>query len=120
MDDIGAEWADRYGPLPAPAEGLLALARLRASAMARGISEIAMSSVRPAGTRQRVVRVSPVTLPASAQVRLRRLAPGATYREDMAQLLVPIADGEPAADTVRRMIEELIPSGDAGPGGDTL
>ena len=51
---------------PPPAEGLLALARLRAGAMARGIGEIAMSSVRPAGTRQPVVRLSPVTLPASA------------------------------------------------------
>ena len=120
VDDIGAEWVDRYGPLPDPAQGLLALARLRAGAMARGVREITMSSVRPSGTRQRVVRLSPVTLPASAQVGLRRVAPGATYREDMAQLLVPIAEGEPAADALRRIIEELIPSGDAGPGGDTL
>ena len=75
VDDIGAEWVDRYGPLPDPAQGLLALARLRAGAMARRISEITMSSVRPARTRQRVVRVAPVTLPASAQVRLRRVAP---------------------------------------------
>ena len=71
-------------------------------------------------TRQPTVRVSPVTLPASAQVRLRRLAPGATYREDLAQLLVPVAAGAPAADAVRDLIEDLIPVGDAGPGGDTL
>ena len=57
VDDIGAEWVDRYGPLPAPAQGLLALARLRASAMARRIDEIAMSSVRPGGARQRMVRI---------------------------------------------------------------
>ena len=120
VDDIGVEWADRYGPLPAPARGLLAVARLRASAMARRIGEITMSSVRPGGTRQPTVRVSPVTLPASAQVRLRRLAPGATYREDLAQLLVPVAAGAPAADAVRDLIEDLIPVGDAGPGGDTL
>ncbi len=120
VDDIGVEWADRYGPLPPPARGLLSLGRLRASALARQIAEIAMSSVRPAGTRQPVVRVSPITLPASAQVRLRRLAPGATYREDMAQLLVPILDGQPAADVVRSVIEELIPLGDSGTDGDTL
>ena len=36
VEDIGAEWADRYGPLPGPAIGLLALARLRTAAMARG------------------------------------------------------------------------------------
>ena len=69
--------------LPEPALGLLALAP-RAGAMARGIAEIAMSSVRPGGARQPVVRLSPVTLPASAQVRLRRTAPGATWREDRA------------------------------------
>jgi transcription-repair coupling factor (superfamily II helicase) len=120
VDDIGVEWADRYGPLPAPAQGLLALARLRASAMARRIAEVAMSPVRPGGARQRMVRVSPVSLAASAQVRLRRVAPGAAYREDMAQLLVPIPEGEQAADAVRSVIEALIPVGDAGPGGDTL
>ncbi len=61
-----------------------------------------------------------MTLPASAQVRLRRLAPGATYREDLAQLLVPITNGDPAPDAVRRLIEELIPLADVRPGGDTL
>jgi transcription-repair coupling factor (superfamily II helicase) len=109
VDDIGAEWADRYGPLPAAAGGLLALGRLRASALARGIGEIGMSSVRPGGTRRPTVRLSPVTLPASAQVRLRRLAPGATYREELSQLLVPVPEDEPAAEGVRRMLEELLP-----------
>ena len=68
------------------------------------------------------MRLSPVTLPASAQVRLRRLAPGATYREDLSQLLVPIPDGEPAAEGVRRVIEELVPvtQGDSGSGGGSL
>ena len=46
VDDIGAEWVDRYGPLPVAADGLLELARLRASALARGISEVIMSPVR--------------------------------------------------------------------------
>ena len=109
VDDIGAEWADRYGPLPVPAEGLLSLGRLRASALARGISEVAMSSVRPGGTQRPVVRLSPVTLPASAQVRLRRVAPGATYRDDLAQLLLPVPEGGPAAEGVRGVIEELLP-----------
>jgi transcription-repair coupling factor (superfamily II helicase) len=109
VDDIGAEWADRYGPLPAAAEGLLALGRLRASALARGVGEIGMSSVRPGGTRRPTVRLSPVALPASAQVRLSRLAPGATYREELSQLLVPVPEDEPAAEGVRRILEELLP-----------
>ena len=120
VEDIGAEWLDRYGPLPAPALGLLSMARLRASALERGISEIVMSSVRPGGTRQPVVRVAPVALPASAQVRLRRLAPGATYREDVAQLLVPLANGDSPADTVRGVIEELLPAADVSRDGVSL
>jgi transcription-repair coupling factor (superfamily II helicase) len=110
VDDIGVEWADRYGPLPEAAQGLLALARLRASAMSRGISEIAMSSVRPGGTRRPVVRLQPMALAASAQVRLRRLAPGAAYREDLNQLLVPIPEDERAADLVRGLLDELVPA----------
>ena len=66
------------------------------------------------------MRVSPVALPASAQVRLRRLVPGATYREDLAQLLVPITNGDSAPDTVRGLLEELLPLADVRPGGDTL
>jgi transcription-repair coupling factor (superfamily II helicase) len=119
VSDIGAEWEDRYGPLPAPAAGLLALAQLRAAAIARGVEEIAMSSVRPGGTRQPVVRLAPVHLPASAQVRLRRVAPGAAYREELAQLLLPMDSGDPAPDFVRRVMEELIPADSGGPG-DTL
>jgi transcription-repair coupling factor (superfamily II helicase) len=120
VEDIGAEWADRYGALPPPAIGLLALARLRVVALARGIREITMSSVRPGGSTGPVARVLPVRLAASAEVRLRRLLPGATYREDLSQLLIPIRAGELPADAVRLLLEDLIPPGDAGTGPDTL
>jgi transcription-repair coupling factor (superfamily II helicase) len=120
VDDIGAEWADRYGPLPDAALGLLALARLRTVAMGRGVREITQSTVRPAGSRQPMARVAPVHLAASAQVRLRRLVPGAAYREDLAQLLVPLAPGERAADVLRQLLEDLIPPGDTESAGDTL
>jgi transcription-repair coupling factor (superfamily II helicase) len=120
VDDIGLEWADRYGPLPPAAEGLLAVARLRASALARGVTEIAMSSVRPGGTRAPVVRLSPVVLPASAQVRLRRVAPGAAYREDLGQLLLPVREGVRPAESVRDILEDLLPEADSEPAGATL
>jgi hypothetical protein len=61
-----------------------------------------------------------VSLPASAQVRLRRLVPGATYREDLAQLLVPLTNGDAAPDLVRGLLEELLPLADVSPGKDTL
>jgi transcription-repair coupling factor (superfamily II helicase) len=113
VEDIGMEWVDRYGPLPSPAFNLLALARLRTTAMARGISEVTMSTIRPTGSRQTVLRVMPVRLPASAQVRLRRLVPSATYKEEQSLLLVPIASGTLAADVICHLLEDLIPITDS-------
>jgi transcription-repair coupling factor (superfamily II helicase) len=120
VDDIGAEWVDRYGPLPGAAVGLLALARLRTAAMARGVQEITMSTVRPAGAARPTARVQPVRLAASAQVRLRRLVPGATYKEELGQLLVPIRSGEPAADVLRQLLEDLMPPADSESDRSTL
>jgi transcription-repair coupling factor (superfamily II helicase) len=120
VEDIGAEWADRYGPLPGPAIGLLALGRLRIAAMARDIREITMSSVRPGGSQQPVARLLPVRLAASAQVRLRRLVPGASYREDLTQLLVPLRADGLAADVLRQLVEDLIPAPDSDAAGVTL
>jgi transcription-repair coupling factor (superfamily II helicase) len=120
VEDIGTEWVDRYGPLPRAAVGLLALARLRTVAMARGIREVTMSTIRPGGTRQPTVRVLPVRLAASGQVRLRRLVPGASYKEDLAQLLVPIPPGELAADFLRQLVEDLMPPADSKSDRDTL
>jgi transcription-repair coupling factor (superfamily II helicase) len=120
VEDIGAEWADRYGPLPGPAIGLLALARLRVAAMARGVREVTMSSVRPGGSTHPVARVLPVHLAASAEVRLRRLVPGAVYREDLGQLLIPMRPGELPSDVLRQLLEELIPPHDTESPPDSL
>ena len=49
VDDIGAEWVDRYGPLPVAADGLLALARLRATCWRAASARWSMSSVRGLG-----------------------------------------------------------------------
>jgi transcription-repair coupling factor (superfamily II helicase) len=118
VDDIGAEWVDRYGPLPVPAAALLSVARLRTTMLARGIREVAMSPVRGPAGRPAVVRVLPVHLSASAQVRLARLHRGAAYKEELAQLSVPIPPGESAADVVRDLIEDLVPAPDSGAVGD--
>jgi transcription-repair coupling factor (superfamily II helicase) len=110
VDDIAAEWADRFGPLPGPAEGLLALARLRVVCLAVGVTDVAVQPARVGGARHPVARLSPLVLPASAQVRLRRVVPGATYREEQRQLVVPLdADGRPA-DALRSLLAELVPA----------
>ncbi len=58
------------------------------------------------------VKLSPVTLPASGEVRLRRVAPGATYQPDLHRLLVPMempAHGSEFAPALVALLAELLP-----------
>ena len=79
-----------------------------------------MSPIRPQGAARPVVRIRPVHLAASAAVRLRRLAPGAAYKEDTAQLLLPVPPGRLAADLVCEVLEDLIPAPDSDEAEGTL
>ncbi|MFT3860591.1 transcription-repair coupling factor [Micropruina sp.] len=81
IDEVREELLDRYGPLPEPAEALLAVARFRLLAKAKGITEIIM-----AGTS---VRFSPAELADSRALRLARLYPGAQLRRTAGHLLIP-------------------------------
>jgi transcription-repair coupling factor (superfamily II helicase) len=81
IEAVRAELVDRYGPLPAPAAALLAVAAFRLEALRRGIHEVVM-----AGS---MVRFSPANLPDSAQLRLARLYPGSQVRKASGFVLVP-------------------------------
>ncbi|SHN88680.1 transcription-repair coupling factor [Geodermatophilus obscurus] len=78
------ELTDRYGAPPAPVLNLLAVARFRAAVRQWGITEVSMQG--------RAIRISPVPLPESKQLRLARLADGATYKSavDTISLKVPL------------------------------
>ncbi|RFD26457.1 transcription-repair coupling factor [Mycobacterium uberis] len=77
------ELIDRYGALPEPAQRLVAVARLRLLCRGSGIIEVTTSSAA-------TVRLSPIRLLDSAQVRLKRMYPGAQYRATTATVQVPI------------------------------
>jgi transcription-repair coupling factor (superfamily II helicase) len=142
ISDVRAEWEDRFGPLPAPAQALLDVARLRVECLRLGITDVAVAMPRPgmgsavrsagggaAGGRssggrtlgavgarggpRATVKMSPISLPASAEVRLRRLAPGATYQADLHRLLlpmpVPVVGSDFAPDLVA-LLTELMPA----------
>jgi transcription-repair coupling factor (superfamily II helicase) len=121
VDDVRAEWQDRFGPLPAPATALLEVALLRVECLRLGIEDLTVSVPRfasqGAGPRggpggRAVVKMSPVILPASAEVRLRRLAPGASFVAEAKRLTVPIAP-DPAtggyAPALVSLLRELVP-----------
>ena len=111
VDDIRAEWEDRYGPLPEPAEALLQVGYLRAQCNRLGLRDIQISTSD--------AKLAPLQLKLSETMRLRRLSKGAKYKEDLGQLVVPLPrrnpDGtkaEPSAYLVqflRDLVEEAIP-----------
>ncbi|WP_091057254.1 transcription-repair coupling factor [Klenkia brasiliensis] len=78
------ELTDRYGPAPAPVLNLLAVARFRAAVRKLGVTEVSMAG--------RNVRISPVQLRESQQMKLARLAEGATYKSqvDTVSIKVPV------------------------------
>ena len=83
IDAVIEELTDRYGTLPETAELLVAVARLRLVCRAAGITEVSAASAA-------TLRLAPLTLPDSAQVRLARRYPGARYRATASTVQVPI------------------------------
>src|SRR5690606_13737874 len=83
VDDIRAEWEDRYGPVPDEAAALLDVARLRAEAARLDIREINVVKVTGIGAAVWTARMSPVKLTVSEEVRLKRLMPKGLYKADL-------------------------------------
>lgn len=81
VEDVAAEWRDRFGPPPPPAERLLEIARLRVEAIRIGITEIVKL--------RREICMGPVVFTQSQEIRLERLMPRAVLRAGDAKLFVP-------------------------------
>ena len=115
VDDIRSEWLDRFGPLPPPAEGLLAVARLRVECLRTGVREASATPARPGqgagrpGRRGVVARIAPLELPASARVRLRRLRPESLVKEETHLVVVPLGPDERPVEALTALLVELVP-----------
>jgi transcription-repair coupling factor (superfamily II helicase) len=83
VDSVIEELVDRYGPLPESARRLVAVARLRLLFRHYGITEISAIS-------ESTLRLSPLQLADSQQLRLKRLYPSAHYRATTSTVQVPI------------------------------
>lgn len=80
LAEINGELIDRFGPVPKPAQELLLVASLRLFAKSLGLTDIAISG--------KHLRLTPVNLPESAQIKLSRLYPGSIYKNATQILLV--------------------------------
>lgn len=97
VDDVVAEWGDRYGPLPEEAVSLISLARLRVQAIRIGLSEIVKL--------RDEIRMSPVDLRPSQEVRLERLQPGSVLRATEGVLFIPAP--HPLVDGLVAFLEKM-------------
>jgi transcription-repair coupling factor (superfamily II helicase) len=113
--DIRAEWEDRYGPLPDPAEALLAVARLRAEASRTGVREITVVKPSSFGGNPSTARLSPLPLKTSQQIRLRRLHPTAVYKEPDQLLIVKVPHKDHPADWLVDLLRQLDPVAEPQP-----
>ena len=81
VDEVAAELLDRYGPLPDPVDALLAVARFRVLARSAGLSEVVLQG--------NGIRLHPVALPESGQMRLQRLYPRTILKPATRTIVVP-------------------------------
>jgi transcription-repair coupling factor (superfamily II helicase) len=118
IDAVVEELIDRYGALPETAERLVAVARLRLLCRAAGVTEVSAAS-------EATLRLAPMTLPDSMQVRLARRYPGARYRATTSTVQVPIPRaGGVGAPRIRdlelvQMVADLLAALDGKPGEST-
>jgi transcription-repair coupling factor (superfamily II helicase) len=104
VDDIRAEWIDRYGPVPPAAEALLAVGLLRAECNRLGLRDVQI-----VGTQ---ARLAPLELKTSAELRLKRLSRDAIYKTDQQQLVVPVKRGVDPAVFLSDFLRQLVPPPD--------
>lgn len=81
IDEIVEEVVDRYGPLPEPVRNLVAVARLRVVVRRAGLTDVVAQGQN--------VRLAPVRLRESQQLRLARVYPKSLYKEGTGTVLVP-------------------------------
>ncbi len=99
VSDVEAEWADRFGPLPEAAVALIELARLRVDAFRIGLDEIVKL--------RHEIRIGPVDLKPSQEVRLSRLQPESVLRASEAIVFIPAP--RPLVSGLREFIAAMWP-----------
>ena len=82
IDAVVEELVDRYGPMPPEARRVVSVARLRLVCQKYKVREVVL-----AGSR---LRVGPLDLKDSQQIRLKRMYPAAQYRATQKTVLLPL------------------------------
>ncbi len=118
LADLGAEWQDRYGPLPRAATGLLELAALRLACLERGVTSLRVAPAQVGVRSKPVVRIGPLRLSLSQQLRLRRQYGSRAYDESTHEVRLELSADAVGPSRLRAVLDEMVPAlGAAGAGG---
>ena len=109
VDDIRAEWEDRYGPVPEPALALLTVARLRAECVRTGVRDITVTKGSGFGGPKLVARISPIALPTSKTIRLERIYKGSVYKSELGQLQLALRSTATVVEDLIAALVDLVP-----------
>lgn len=92
---IEEELIDRFGPLPEPVVALIQVATLRASARKLGIQEMIQQG--------KNLRISPLKLPESKQLKMQRIYPGSMYKgaTNVALIALPAQEWSPLGEKTK-------------------
>jgi len=91
LNDLRHEWIDRYGALPLPTIGLLELAQLRLVCLDYGVSSVKVLPARVGVRSKPQLRVVPLSLSLSQQLRLRRAYGSNAYNDTTKELRLELA-----------------------------
>jgi transcription-repair coupling factor (superfamily II helicase) len=100
VDEVTAEWLDRFGEPPQAALALVSIAHLRVEALRIGLSEIVKL--------HHEVRIGPVDLTQSQEIRLARLHRRAVLRATEGVIFLPAP--EPLVDGLLEFLEAMWPT----------
>ena len=80
LNSIVDELLDRFGELPEPARSLIEVARVRTLAKSKSLTEVVWQG--------KHLKIAPITLPESAELRITRIYPGTLVKQATKSLLV--------------------------------
>jgi len=104
LADLKGEWIDRYGALPAPTVGLLELAELKLVCLGFDVTSVVVMPAKVGVRSKPILKIGPLTLSLSQQLRLRRGYGSHAYNEATKELRLELL---PSGVTPRAILQLL-------------
>ena len=104
LADLKGEWIDRYGAVPAPTVGLLELAELKLVCLGFDVTSVVVMPAKVGVRSKPILKIGPLTLSLSQQLRLRRGYGSHAYNEATKELRLELL---PSGVTPRAILQLL-------------